>query len=43
MLLKEKELLRKTQEALGAMGAYSSLGKFTKAGGTFSVFALPNK
>jgi PQQ-dependent dehydrogenase (methanol/ethanol family) len=39
----EKELLRKTQEALGAAGAYASLGKFTKAGGTFTVFALPNK
>jgi lanthanide-dependent methanol dehydrogenase len=37
----EKALLMKTQEALGAAGAYASLGKLTKAGGVFSVFALP--
>jgi PQQ-dependent dehydrogenase (methanol/ethanol family) len=38
----EKALLMKTQEALGAAGAYASLGKLTKAGGVFSVFALPS-
>ncbi|MGR8935500.1 MAG: methanol/ethanol family PQQ-dependent dehydrogenase [Gammaproteobacteria bacterium] len=29
-------------EGLGAVGAYRSLSSFTKLGGTFSVFALPN-
>lgn len=38
----QKELLKKQQEALGAAGAYASLGKITKAGGVFTVFALPN-
>jgi len=28
---------------LGACGAYRSLSSFTKLGGTFSIFALPNK
>jgi PQQ-dependent dehydrogenase (methanol/ethanol family) len=30
-------------EGLGAVGAYRSLSSFTKLGGTFTVFALPNK
>ncbi|BBL72461.1 methanol/ethanol family PQQ-dependent dehydrogenase [Methylogaea oryzae] len=30
-------------EGLGAVGAYRSLGNFTKLGGTFTVFSLPNK
>ncbi len=29
-------------EGLGAVGAYRSLSSFTKLGGTFTVFALPN-
>ena len=29
------------QEGLGAVGAYKSLGNFTKLGGVFTVFALP--
>jgi len=29
-------------EGLGAVGAYRSLSAFTKLGGTFTVFALPN-
>jgi len=30
-------------EGLGAVGAYRSLSAYTKLGGTFTVFALPNK
>jgi len=30
-------------EGLGAVGAYKSLGNFTKLGGVFTVFALPGK
>ncbi|MCH9699176.1 MAG: methanol/ethanol family PQQ-dependent dehydrogenase [Gammaproteobacteria bacterium] len=29
-------------EGLGAVGAYKALGSFTKLGGVFTVFALPN-
>jgi glucose dehydrogenase len=30
-------------EGLGAVGAYRSLSNYTKLGGVFTVFALPNK
>jgi PQQ-dependent dehydrogenase (methanol/ethanol family) len=39
----EKIALKISQEGLGATGAYASLSSFTKQGGTFTVFALPNK
>jgi len=39
----EKIALKISQEGLGANGAYASLGSFTKQGGAFTVFALPNK
>ena len=38
----EKIALKISQEGLGANGAYASLGSFTKQGGAFTVFALPN-
>jgi len=30
-------------EGLGAVGAYRSLSNYTKLGGVFTVFGLPNK
>jgi PQQ-dependent dehydrogenase (methanol/ethanol family) len=38
----EKIALKISQEGLGANGAYASLGSYTKQGGVFTVFALPD-
>jgi hypothetical protein len=38
----QKIALKISQEGLGANGAYASLGSFTKQGGVFTVFALPD-
>jgi len=39
----EKIAVKISQEGLGANGAYAALSSFTKQGGAFTVFALPNK